>query len=467
MKKRIIEQNKRFMCLLLVVILTVLLAGCQTETFIETSNKNKEIKCSVCGETNSVLNDFCSACGCELTSESGNSEENSENMNNTSSEVGDQNMPSNYNTHGDFQSSLFGMAIEGDWLFYRNYFDSNDGIKRTLVNGGEYSKHNIETVFNPSLYQKDMAEKMGWNNADFYEASDIISINNLQVVENWVYWASDCAIWRFPNLYDADIFDLELVAIIGVPERPTCTNFYVDGEWIYFACNAIKERFDSSTALVEHTLCKLNLKTKERVVLASAPSTNERLGDLYGNEYYKLMDLKTVCSDGRIYFSNYTKEYIYFYKDGKEIKTRLKAYTINSNSFTDSHDETRLYSSKEGYIAAIYGYWADPDYYYFKDENLSKGTAIEELALITDDGYYYESYIHRGSSSIPYYDGLYKSYFDGRRKKITNDQLYPISPATIVAGVCGDYLYYYTNDKALCRMSVDGTNWEDVSWMIE
>ena len=362
------------------------------------------------------------------------------------------NQINNYNTHGDFQSSLFGMAIEGDYIFYRNYFDyhSTDGIKRTLVDAGEYSKYNVETIFVPSKYQKEMVDKIGWSSTDFYDESDITSINNLQVVDNWVYWASDCAIWRFPNIFDADISSLELIAVIGVPDRPTCTNFYVDGDWIYFACNAIKERFDYSTAVIEHSFCKVNLKTKERSVISSAPSTTEKLGYLNGSAYDKLIKLETVCDDGRIYFSDYTKENFYFYKDGKIQETKLSAYG------------RMLWASKNGHIITNF-----EGFHLFTDENLSSATNIQDFDFISDDGYYYTSNIKIANSTIPYYDGLYKNYFNGTIKKITNDKLYPASIAYCVAGICGDYLYYYTENESLCRMGVDGGDWEDVSWMIK
>lgn len=359
----------------------------------------------------------------------------------------------NYNERGDFQSSLLGMAIEDGWIYYRNYFDDSDGIKRAVLDA-EYGQNNVETVFIPSEHKNEMAELIGWNNTGFYEPSDITSIDNLQVAGGWIYWASECVIWRLPNRYDACIYDLEAVAVIGVPERPTCTNFYVDGDWIYYACNAIKERYDSSTALVEHCLCKQNLETKERIVLNAATPTKERLGGLYGHEYYQLLDLKTVCDDGRIYFSDYTQKNIYYYKNGEVYVTEFRAYKEDPSSITDKRKETMLFASKNGHIVAMYGTY-DADYYYFKDEKLAKGTKIEDFEFIANDGYYYTLS-----------DGLYKSYFDGNSTKVTNDDVYGLIPGVHVVGICGDYLYYYTESEDLCRMGVDGGNWEDVSWMI-
>ena len=82
--------------------------------------------------------------------------------------------------------------------------------------------------------------------------------------------------------------------------------------------------------------------------------------------------------------------------------------------------------------------------------------------MIANDGWYFEEY---GGEEDAFgtrdYMGFYKVYFDsGEVKKITNDN---ISSACI----CGSYLYYYINDKTLCRMGIDGGNWEDVSWMIQ
>ena len=375
-----------------------------------------------------------------------------------------------YNTKGDFQSSLLNMAIEGDWIFYSNYYDLRDGIKRTLVDGGEYSKYNIETVFVPNEHREEMAAKLGWNNPETYEIEDIISINNLQVVNNWVYWASECAIWRFPNMLDASIFDLELVAVIGTPERPTSTNFYVDGDWVYYACNAIKEQYDLSTALIEHSLCKKNLNTNEVVVLDSASSTEEKLGDITAagrDRYNTLIIFKTVCGDGRIYYSNYEKDNIQYYKDGKICDTFLPAYEYCRCSFKQI--PTGLYSSKNGNIVAAVDKCNDNCnfsdnrfYYHFSDMTLSDGEEIEDFSLITNDGWYYSSYGgEEDAFGVRDYMGYYKIYFNSEdEKKITNDKIRAV-------GICGDYLYYYTESKALCRTGINGGNWEDVSWMIK
>lgn len=394
-----------------------------------------------------------------------NINENSTETSNVNEENGNE-----YNTKGDFQSSLLNMAIEGDWIFYSNYYDLRDGIKRALVDGGEYSKYNIETVFVPNDNREEMAAKIGWNNSDFYEIEDIISINNLQVVDNWVYWASDCAIWRFPNMLNASILDLELVAVIGTPERPTSTNFYVDGDWVYYACNAIKEQYDLSTALIEHSLCKKNIKTNEVVVLDSAASTEEKLGDITAagrDRYNTLIIFKTVCGDGRIYYSNYEKDNILCYKNGEITETSLIAYTYCKNSY--KYVETELFSAQNGNvfsmvkdcIVADLGHSDDINYFHYQptDTKLTEGEEIEDFSFISDDGWYFED------------DGeLYKFYFnanDEEIKKITNDDIKSGYPTTCSACVCGSYLYYYTDNETLCRMNADGGNWEDVSWMIK
>lgn len=406
----------------------------------------------------------CNSGGSHSATNNNNNEKNSTETSNINEDSGNE-----YNTKGDFQSSLLNMAIEGDWIFYSNYYDLRDGIKRTLVDGGEYSKYNIETVFSPNEHRDEMAAKLGWNNSDFYEIEDIISINNLQVVNNWVYWASDCAIWRFPNMMDASILDLELVAIIGTPERPTSTNFYVDGDWVYYACNAITEQYDLSTALIEHSLCKKNLKTNEVVVLDSAASTEENLGDITAagrDRYNTLIIFKTVCADGRIYYSNYQKDNILCYKDGEILETSVNAYTYCKNSY--KYVPTNLFASQNGNIFSMVkdcivtdiGHSDDINYFYYQstDTQLTDGEEIEDFSFISDDGWYFEDD-----------GGLYKFYFnsnDDDVKKITNDDIKSGYPTTCSACVCGDFLYYYTDDDTLCRMNADGGNWEDVSWMI-
>lgn len=416
-----------------------------------------------------ILGMLLSLTACGNSSHSANNNSNKGNNTENSTENSNSYEENNYNTQGDFQSSLLNMAIEGEWIFYSNYYDLRDGIKRTLVDGGEYSKYNIETVFSPNEHREEMAAKLGWNNSDFYEIEDIVSINNLQVVNNWVYWASECAIWRFPNTMDANVLDLELVAVIGVPERPTSTNFYVDGDWIYYACNAIKEQYDLSTALIEHTLCKKNLKTNEIVVIDSADSTKETLGDLSAAgyaRYIKLIDLKTVCGDGRVYYTNYQKDNILCYKDGEILETSINAYTYCKDSY--KYVATNLFASKNGNVFSMVkdcivtdlGHSDDINYFNFqsKDTKLTDGEEIEDFSFLSDDGWYFEDT-----------GGVYKFYFnsnDDDVKKITNDDIKSGYPTTCSACVCGDYLYYYTDSDTLCRMNANGGNWEDVSWMI-
>ena len=58
---------KRFIAVFLAIILVLTLAGCQKDTISnESENLDKKLTCSMCGHMNSIDNNFCSACGCEL-----------------------------------------------------------------------------------------------------------------------------------------------------------------------------------------------------------------------------------------------------------------------------------------------------------------------------------------------------------------------------------------------------------------
>ena len=116
-----------------------------------------------------ILSMLLSLTACGNSSHSANNNSNKVNNTENSTENSNSYEENNYNTQGDFQSSLLNMAIEGEWIFYSNYYDLRDGIKRTLVDGGEYSKYNIETVFCQDFFvifenlcynRKKSAEKM-------------------------------------------------------------------------------------------------------------------------------------------------------------------------------------------------------------------------------------------------------------------------------------------------------------------
>jgi len=67
---------KRFIAVLLAIILVTTLAGCQKDTVSnESKNSGESLKCSICGQANSIDNNFCSACGCGLKASIGNPED--------------------------------------------------------------------------------------------------------------------------------------------------------------------------------------------------------------------------------------------------------------------------------------------------------------------------------------------------------------------------------------------------------
>lgn len=67
---------KRFIAVLLSTILITTLAGCQKDTISNESEiSGEKLECSICGQMNSIDNNFCSTCGCGLKASIGNPED--------------------------------------------------------------------------------------------------------------------------------------------------------------------------------------------------------------------------------------------------------------------------------------------------------------------------------------------------------------------------------------------------------
>ena len=69
------------------------------------------------------------------------------------------------------------------------------------------------------------------------------------------------------------------------------------------------------------------------------------------SRYNKLIVLKAVCNEGRIYYSNYQKDNIMCYKEGVLFETSEKAFTYCEDALR--YVATNLFASPNGNVMTM------------------------------------------------------------------------------------------------------------------